>query len=301
MNARCTGRPRTPWRFSRLTAGPSGRLVFGQMHEDAAIERAELHGRIFAIASAGDVALSLASDPANTVTALDINPAQVAYTRSRLAGARRRRGAADRLMDLGRMVAGWRTDAIDRFLALDDPAEQADLWGRSFDTPRARVALGATLGPLGLAMSRWPAGHPALPRRFDRVILDRLGRGWATHPNDGSEQARLVLLGPDRTSAAPRPAGPLRLEIGDAAAFLASVEAGSFDGFALSNILDAVGPAYAARLGRAIARAAAPDARVVLRTFREPRSAAEDAGARRDRTHIWGGIVVGPVEAIEGA
>jgi S-adenosylmethionine:diacylglycerol 3-amino-3-carboxypropyl transferase len=290
-------RPMTPWRYSRLAPGSGSRLVFGQMHEDAAIERAGLHGRIFSIASAGDVALALAADPARTVTAIDINPAQVEYVRSRLAGGRRRGGAADRLMGLGRRAAGWHSDEIGRFLDLDDPAEQAEVWARSFDTRRARIALGMTLGPLGLVLSRWPAGHPTLPARFDGAILERLRRGWATHPNAGSEQARLVLLGPDRTSVA-APTVPLRLEAGDAAAFLASVEPGSFDGFALSNIFDAVGPAYADRLRRAIVRAAAPGARVVLRTFREPRSDAEDAWARRDRTHIWGGIVVGPVDAL---
>jgi S-adenosylmethionine:diacylglycerol 3-amino-3-carboxypropyl transferase len=54
------------------------------MHEDAAVDEALLADadRVFAIASAGDTALRLASR-GRQVTAVDVHPAQVAYVRAR--------------------------------------------------------------------------------------------------------------------------------------------------------------------------------------------------------------------------
>lgn len=60
-------------------------LLFGKMWEDATVEQKLLDrvtpGRAFSIASAGDTALALASNPNAEVTALDINPAQVHLAR----------------------------------------------------------------------------------------------------------------------------------------------------------------------------------------------------------------------------
>ena len=76
----------TAWQTGRLGAsrGPQ-RLLFGQMYEDAEIERVAFRGksRVFSIASAGATALRLADQ--HEVVACDINPAQLAYAERRAA------------------------------------------------------------------------------------------------------------------------------------------------------------------------------------------------------------------------
>src|SRR4051794_19510307 len=140
----------TRWRLSALSRDAAGaRLAFGRMHEDPGIERGALHGRIVCVASAGDVAFDLASDPANRVTAIDVNAAQVRYAMRRLAGGPVRDGTADRLMALGRRLVGWREEQLRSFLALADPDEQAAAWATWLDTPRFRGVLGLVLRPLG--------------------------------------------------------------------------------------------------------------------------------------------------------
>ena len=79
----------TAWRAGRLDAwSGSHRLLFGQMHEDANIERSMFKGkrRVFCIASAGDTAFQLAAE--HDVVACDINPIQLAYAERRAAGGR---------------------------------------------------------------------------------------------------------------------------------------------------------------------------------------------------------------------
>src|SRR5919197_3079450 len=81
----------TPW-----SATDRG-LLFGRMYEDPAIELAAFPpgGRIFTIASAGCTAFALACR-GESVTAVDLNAAQIAYVRARLAGSPPRRGLIDR-------------------------------------------------------------------------------------------------------------------------------------------------------------------------------------------------------------
>jgi Protein of unknown function (DUF3419) len=282
----------TPWRASRLSVRPAAaRLAFGRMHEDAAIELAHLHGRIVCVASAGDTALALASDAANDVTAIDVNPAQVRYLEERLAGGPVRRGAVDRAMAVGRRLSGWDPVTAERFADLDDVTAQAAAWREHFDTPRFRLAVACIVGPLGLLVGS--------RRRIDAALRRRLSRGWATQPNRQNPYARLLLLGPRQAAAeTARPAAPLHVHVADAAGYLEALEPGSVDGFALSNIVDAAGAAYTDRLVRAVRRAAAPGATAVLRSFGEPRTTEEDGWARRDRSHIWGRIHVGPADAL---
>lgn len=79
--------PETAWRAGRLGSshGPQ-RLLFGNMYEDAEIERSAFRGkgRVFCIASAGDTAIHLAGE--HEVFACDINPAQLDYAERRAAG-----------------------------------------------------------------------------------------------------------------------------------------------------------------------------------------------------------------------
>jgi S-adenosylmethionine:diacylglycerol 3-amino-3-carboxypropyl transferase len=267
-------------------------LVFGRMLEDRALELALFPrgGRVFCIASAGCTALALAAR-GDRVTAVDVNPAQVEYVRARLAGGPVREGAADRRTGRLRTLAplvGWRRPALERFCDLDDPPEQARVWTR-LETHRLRLAARILLSRRVLMLGLAAPFVRVVPSRFDRILLRRLARGFATHPNRSNPYARLILLG--ETTAVDGPA-QLELVSADAAEYLESCPPQTFDAITLSNVLDGPEPGYAARLLEAVQRAAARGAVAVLRSFAEPVDAEEDAWAARDRAFIWGRIRV---------
>ncbi len=276
----------TPW--------TGGRLVFGRMFEDWLLEEEVLpaEGRILCIASGGGTAFALAAR-GRSVTAVDVNPAQVEELRRRLAGAPPRRGAVDHMLARLRLagpLVGWTPARMRAFCDLADPAAQRRLWTERLDTRRFRAALALLLHPAALRTVYAPALVRVLPPRFDRAIRARLARGFARHPNRDNPYARSLLLG-----EAPEPPPPgLRLELAcaEVAAYLDGCAPRSFDGFSLSNVLDGPGSDYAERLLHAVRRAAAPGAVLVLRSFGEPRTDAEDEWAARDRALLWGSIRV---------
>jgi S-adenosylmethionine:diacylglycerol 3-amino-3-carboxypropyl transferase len=298
-NAQAGLGPQTPYGAGRLSARRGRqRLLFGRVYEDSEIERSAfpLGGRVFCIASAGCTALALCQE--HSVVACDINPTQIDYVRRRLAGAGRELGSAERIMGVMRTLmplAGWSHQRLLEFLALDAPAAQLAVWRTELDTWRFRAGLSLLLSPLWLRGFYASALLSCLPERFDRVLRGRLERCFARHANRTNPFASALLLGLERDDdppLAPQPSRQLELVASDAAAYLERCSPASFVGFSLSNILDGAPAGYRARLFAAVRRAAAPGARVVLRSFAEPDAGVADNRAVEDRSMLWGVVDV---------
>jgi S-adenosylmethionine:diacylglycerol 3-amino-3-carboxypropyl transferase len=283
------------WERGRFDArAGQGRVLFGRMYEDPAIELAAFPpgGRAFCIASAGCTAMALAPRQSEVV-AVDVNPVQLAYAGRRLAGAPGVRGTAERVMAFGRALApllGWTRGRVRAFLELDDPAEQAAYWRRHLDTRRFRAVLDGLLSVTALRAVYASPLLAFLPRRLGAVLRGRLARGIGRHPNRTNPYARALFLGEMADTPPPPEAARVRLVLADAASYLEGAPAGSFDGVTLSNILDGADPRYRERLFGAVRRAAAPGAMVVLRSFAEPDATADPATNRAadDRAMLWG-------------
>ena len=287
----------SPWSRGRLDGRPlPATLLFGRMHEDWTIETSVFApgSRVFCIASAGCTAMALAGRGFR-VTAVDINPAQVEYVQKRLAGAPLAAGQVEKLWERARRAMrwlGWPERTLRAFLELDAPDDQIRFWREHLDTARLRVALGTALHPWLLRLV-YPADFvQAVPRIFALVLRRRLERGWATHPNRTNPYAWEMLLGCEPPSSVPIASASIALVCADAAQFLEDCPAESFDGLTLSNILDGTGSDYRERLLRAVRRAAAPGALLVLRSFAEPENEDADRRARQDRALIWGSLRV---------
>jgi hypothetical protein len=292
----------TPWQAGRFDAR-SGRqkILFGRMYEDAAIEAAAFPAgsRVFCIASAGCTAISLAGQHA--VTAVDINPRQLAYAERRAAGAGMQVGSAERLMGIGRRFlgcCGWRRRTLESFLDLELPDEQIAFWRRHLDTTGFRVAIDALLSVTWLRSVFATPFLQVLPPQFGRVMRRRLDRCWSTHPNRTNPYARALLLGDPSPGGHANAGEAIRFLCSDAAAFLESCAPGTFDGFTLSNILDGASEGYRLRLIAAVQHAAAHDAVVVLRSFAEPADETCNNQAARDRSILWGVVDVRPVATL---
>jgi S-adenosylmethionine:diacylglycerol 3-amino-3-carboxypropyl transferase len=296
----------TPWERGRLDARRGKpRLLFGQMYEDWDIEAEVLPpaGRVFCIASAGSTSIALAVRGLS-VTAVDINPAQVDYVRARLRGAAPRAGTADRFFALGRRflpLMGLRRSKIRQFLELAEPAEQVRFWRMHLDTARFKAALALAINPVALRAIYSSTFVRVLPPRFDRIIRSRLERCWALHANRTNPYAWRFFLGIDPPEfvapSLPSPTSgggklPLELVCADAAAYLESCPPSSFIGFSLSNILDGTEPAYGERLMAAVRGSAQDGALVVLRSFMEPPPGESTEWAARDRSMLWGRLTV---------
>ena len=289
------GSGQTEWERGRFGGSGSRRVLFGSMYEDTAIEQAVFApgGRVFCIASSGDTAFALSGR--HEVTAVDINPVQLAYAQARAAGAPRATGTAERVMALGRRamrLAGWSRARIETFLAFDDCGAQLNYWHTHLDTQRFRFANDALLSVSALKAVYSSGLLASLPDRFGRVLRARLERGFARHPNARNPYARLLFAGEADARLPQRPAGEVRWIAGDAAGVLEAEPPASYTGFTLSNILDGATPAYRARLVAAVKRAAAPGAVVVLRSFGEPAAALADNRAAEDRSMLWGVVQV---------
>ena len=292
----------TAWRRGRFDGRPGkSRLLFGRMHEDCAIESRAFApgGRVFCIASAGCTAIELSRR--HEVVAVDVNPVQVAYVKSRTEGALPSRGLAERLMDFGRSLGplvGWRRSRIDDFLDLDDPAEQVAYWRQHLDTLRFRAAMNLALSKAILSTLYVNDFLRCVPGDFGDVMRRRMERCFARHANRRNPYARELLLGEPRLQPAPAENERIRIVHSDAAAFLENEPAGAFNGFALSNVFDGARAEYKHRLTAAVRRAAAPGAVAVLRSFSEPHAASDAGLAGEDRSMLWGIVEARPAVSL---
>ena len=293
--------PETPWRAGRLDAarGPQ-RLLFGQMYEDAEIERQALQGRgrVFCIASSGDTAMFLSQE--HEVVACDINRVQLAYAERHARGAPRETGDADRAMGFLRFFApltGWRKRQLEAFLSLSDPAEQLRFWRTHLDTLRFRAGFNVILSRLMLRAMYSSQFLSALPPRFGGIMRQRLETGIARHLNASNPYIHALLLGAEISS--PKAiASNIDFVSGDAASVLESFPPASFSGFTLSNILDGTSQSYRERLVRAVRRTAIPDGVIVLRSFAEAAAPTETNHAARDRSMLWGVVDIRSVNSL---
>jgi S-adenosylmethionine:diacylglycerol 3-amino-3-carboxypropyl transferase len=286
----------TRWERGRLDArvGPR-QVLFGRMYEDTSVELDVFRpgSRVLCIASAGCTAMKLA--PHHEVVAIDINPVQLEYAARRIEGDPGFRGKAERVMDFMRFfapLAGWWPSRVRAFVELDDPAEQMQYWNRELNTWRFRAALDGLFSFTALRSVYAPRFLDFLPKRLGQVMRSRMERNFARHPNRTNPYVRSLLLGELSSDPTPPEAGRIQLVHSDAAGYLESQPAGSFDGFTLSNILDGVDDAYRERLFAAVKRAATRDATTVLRSFGDAEADSPANRAEDDRAMLWGTVLV---------
>ena len=276
-------------------------LLFGRMHEDVEVELAAFRtaGRVFCIASAGCTAIKLAHH--RQVVAVDVNPVQLEYVRQRIEeNAATRHGLAERFLAFGRMLApaaGWSKARLQAFVRLDNSAQQVAFWRNYLDTARFRLASDVLLSKPVLRRVYSARLLDCLPSKFAAVLRRRIERCISRHSNRTNPYARAIFTGEAEFErpAAPTATRDIELVQADAAGFLETQPSRSFDGFALSNILDGASDAYAERLFAAVRHAATPDAVVVIRSFREPLGASPTNHAMDDRSMLWGIVDVKPV------
>ncbi len=278
------------------------RLLFGQMYEDVEIECAAFGAasRIFCIASAGDTALRLAGR--HEVVACDLNPVQLQYAQARVHGARPRMGDAERMIQMARQLAplvGWKAAKLEKFLGMQDQEEQSLFWRQQLDTRLFRAGCDALLSRPVLRMIYSANFLRVLPPRFGRMMRRRLARGFARHENAWNPYARMLLQG-ELIDLPYEHSKRITFVHSDAASYLESCPAGSFDGLSLSNIMDGATAAYRLRLACAVQHAASDRAVVVWRSFAEPKAMKESNFAEDDRAMLWGIVDVRPAREFTG-
>ena len=154
-------------------------------------------------------------------------------------------------------AVGWSPPRLRAFLDLDDPTQQSAYWRRYLDTRRFRAAFDGLLTITALRAVYASSLLEFLPPRLGPVMRERMARCFARHPNRSNPYARALLLGDLPDDPPPPEAQAIRLAHADAATYLEREPAGSFDGFALSNILDGADAGYKRRLVAAVKRASA--------------------------------------------
>ncbi|WP_017569209.1 class I SAM-dependent methyltransferase [Nocardiopsis halotolerans] len=294
-----------PWTAGRVLAlpGHGPRLLFGRMYEDPRVEARAFPAapaRVLCVASAGDTAAALAR-AGYDVTAVDVNPVQLAYARARVdEGAPAAPGSAELMLAAARRATaaalpGWRAPALHEFLDLDDPCTQSRWWRTRLDGPGLRLLMGMALRPVGvLAAALAPGFRHVVPARFDTELRTRVARVVARHPNADNPLLAGLLAGraPKPRAKAPDLPGTVRFVLGDVAEHLEAVPAGAYDAVTLSNVLDGPGPAYRRRLRTAVERAVRPGGTAVLRSVGGTGGTTAAVRAAEERCPLWGSLYV---------
>ncbi len=277
---------------------PGSKLLFGRMYEDWTIESSLFPpgGRVFCIASAGCTTLQLAAR-GHSVDAVDVNPAQVDYVKERLSGSPPRDGIVDQSLRLALRFfscLGASGKEMEAFLQMEDLKEQVRYWKTRLLNGFQRRLVDIALSRFSLEIFYHKKFLEDLPGQFGRIMLQRLERGLALHPNKTNIFLQRLLS--RRKLSELREVAPItippRVYCDDAVHYLESCPQNLYDGFSFSNILDGAEEAYAQNLRSAIRRSARPGAVIVLRSFREPVSEAERFWAAQDRAMLWGKIVI---------
>ncbi len=272
--------PKTPWTTGRLGRfGVGQRLLFGATYEDPTIEIAAFAGckRVICIAGAGDLARSLA-EAGFSITALDINQKQIDYAKERSNGGAFRRGSAERIMALGRMLlrgAGW---SPRRMIALANSAttqEQVAAWN-CLTSGFSGLVLRLLLSPARLAAAFRPEFVSLVGAGFAARLVETLNRALGNVPNVSNPFAQLLFLGEPAPLTKPKLTenenenknenNPVFL-CADILSYLAAVPPESFDAAAMSNIGDGAPESFRVELDTLLRRALKPGAPVTVRTM----------------------------------
>jgi hypothetical protein len=313
---------KTPWVTGRLGRfGRGQRLLFGATYEDPAIEIAAFDGcnSVVCIAGAGDLARALA-EAGFSVTALDINQKQIDYAKARSNGAPFRRGSAERIMALGRMLlrpAGWSSSRMATLANSTSTNAQVAVWN-SLTSGFSGFVLRVLLSPAKLAAAFRPEFVSLVGAGFAPRLVLTLRAALENVPNCENPFASLLFLGePLKLSTrqqSERNNNPNFL-CADILAHLSSVPSGSFDAAAMSNIGDGAPESFRVELDRALRHALKPGAPITVRTMGNvaslssntllgtlastktgPLSTTRSASAKElaatDRSLIWSGLEV---------
>lgn len=295
----------TPWSSGRLARGGRSRrtpgILFGASYED---ERIELDvfgrpGRICVVAGSGETAAGCAA-AGHAVTAVDINPTQLAYARARCAGGATVVGTAERGMAVARallkvVAPAWRRDRLLSVLASAGPAVAGEHWRTSLDSAAFARLLALALRP-GSVVAGWlqPDFAAFVPSRFDLDLRARLADGLGRHGTAQNRFAWRLLAGaelPGWTMPRLGDVEPITWLHADIAVHLESVPPGHYDGISLSNVFDGAPAAFDQRLRTAASRAVRPGGPVIIRTFAPP--GADGPGrAADDAAMLWGSVQV---------
>lgn len=284
-----------------------GSLLFGRMYEDSSIEASAFAAAqvaedapVLCIASAGCTALALAAR-GYAVTAIDRNPAQIAYLSERMAGAPPREGRIDRLLSLGRRrlrLLGANEDSLREFLFLADPEAQISAWRQHAQAPLWHAVVDDMLISLWTRAGVMP--DSTLRDDIRKMLQQRFEIGLSRHANRENPYLWRLFIGCDppiandanRAQPAIDFGSQLVVKVADVIAFLESAPARHFAALSLSNLEDVLSADDLAQLHRAIAHAARPDAVVVRRSLSPTAIPSEAEWAARDRSFLWGRISV---------
>ncbi len=300
-----------PWIAGRIDGSRRApTLLFRRMFEDWTLEESVFAGRrrVLCIASGGCTAIALANR-GHRVTAVDVNPAQIASVRRRLAARGKPRcsrpmeseppASVERALRMrlwALRALGVASSLVQEFVDCDSVARQVQLWDR-LCSRRVRLALRAVLHPSVLRLTYARPFVRALPQHFSQTLLTRMRRGIARWPNRDNPFIGQLLTGrrSPRLDPALQPGRTIELVCDEVASYLERSAPGSFEAFSLSNIPDGCDEGYARRLVDAVYHAAAPGAVVVIRSFCGSPEPGSDWSAH-DRAHLWGSVHVERVE-----